>query len=248
MLRMRLAEALAFVLLIGTGATGQAQEKPESLRQVVIHQVKPDMVAEFEDLLKNEQNYFLKLSGRSWRQLWRTEVFGDVFRYMTILPLKHIARFDGPTPRESPPGIRLLSKIRKCVSGTDRFVVLYRHDLSIEPQIAPTMALVVSVGVLPGKNEAFESFIQSELLPAMKKAGVTGCTVTQTVLGGDTNEWTILSFVNSFAELDAGNPLVQVPGKTEATELYGKLNGIASYTRVYVARCMPELSYGLDAP
>ena len=94
----RLAGAVAFFLLVGMGRTGQAQEAPESLRQVVIHQVKPDMVAEFEDLVKNEQNFFLKLSGRSWRQLWRTEVFGDVFRYMTILPLEHIARFDGPTP------------------------------------------------------------------------------------------------------------------------------------------------------
>ena len=110
------------------------------------------------------------------------------------------------------------------------------------------MALVASVSVIPGKTEAFETFIKGELLPAMKKAGVTGCTVSQTVLGGDTNEWTILSFVNSFAELDQGNPLVRIPGKRQATELQGKLNAIASHTKVYIARHMTELTYGIASP
>ena len=245
MLHMQLAGAGVFVLLFGITSPSQTQESSPSLRQVIIHQVKPDMVADFEDLIKNEQNRLLQGGGIQWRQLWRTEVFGDVFRYMTILPLplNRLARHDRPTPRESAPGIRLLSKLRKCVSATDRFVGFYRPDLSLEPPASPRMALVLSVSVIPGKTEAFEAFIKSQILRAMKKVG--GCTVTQTVLGGDTNEWTILAFVNNFGELDQGNPLVRVPGKEQATELLGKLNGIASHTRLYTARYMTELSYSL---
>ena len=85
-------------------------------------------------------------------------------------------------------------------------------------------------------------FVKSEILPVLKKAGVKDYWVHQTILGGDPNEFVVLSLVPNMAELDKPSPMVRVLGREGWLKLTGKIAGVVSSVDMSVTRLDPELS------
>src|SRR3712207_3769934 len=67
---------------------------------VTVVQVKPEMVRDFENLIKNEYNPALAKAGVKWNDVWRTAQFGDAFEFTFVSPIDNFAQFDGPGPLE----------------------------------------------------------------------------------------------------------------------------------------------------
>ena len=210
--------------------------------------VKPDMRQEWYDLQKNEVNPAFKKAGLSERVVWDT-VVGDLSTYYSVVSLENFAQLDAPgairRALEPEKRIILLQKLSKCINGRKRSTVLLRPDLSIRPsrREPPRLAVVIDITVVPGKQKAFEHLLRTEVLPALKKAGVHEFMATQTTFGGDPNRWRFLSMIPSFAEIDKGPPLVRALGREGADKLSEKFAGLTSSANYSIARFNTELSF-----
>ncbi len=106
----------------------------------------------------------------------------------------------------------------------------------------PKLAVITSVHVAPNRNAEFENFVKNELTPVMKQAQVSYL-VSQTIFGGDANEYISLTLRDTFTDLDKGPVVVQVLGQEGADKLLQKLPaGVVTNVERSLTRYVPELS------
>ena len=222
---------------------------PQFLNITVVS-VKPGMNAEFQDFMKNTTNPALKKGGLMWREVWQsTAAGGDAFEYVMVSPVGKFADYDGAGALEKGLGAQGFAawqtKASSLVTSVHRFIVQTRDDLSFEKQSAGPhkLAVVTSIHVAPNRNSEFENYIKNDYMPVMKQAQVTYL-VTQTIFGGDANEYVTLTMRDSFADLDKGPVLVQTLGEEGAQKLLQKLPaGIVVHVERSLSRLVPELSF-----
>jgi hypothetical protein len=236
------------VLAQDTTSTPQAAPTPEFLSITVVS-VKPEMMVEFQNFMKNTTNPALKKGGLKWREVWQnTGAAGDAFEYVIVAPVPKLAEYDGPGALEKGLGAQGVAawqtKARSLVNSVRRFIIRTRPDLSFAAQRtgAPKMAVVHMVHVAPNRNGDYENYLKNDFVPAMKQAGVTYL-VSQTIFGGDANEYITLTMRDSFADLDKGPVLVQALGPEGAQKLTQKLAaGAVVHLERSLTRFVPELS------
>lgn len=235
-------------------STPQATPAPEFVTITVVS-VKPEMVLEFQNFMKNTTNPALKKGGVKWREVWQTTgAAGDAFEYVLVTPVAKLADFDGPGPLEKglgPQGVPAWqAKAGSLVNSVRRYIVRARPDLSFATQRtgAPKLAVVHSVHVASNRNGDYEDYLKNDFVPAMKQAGVTYL-VYQTVFGGDANEYVTLTMRDSFADLDKGPVLVQALGPEAAQKLTQKMPaGAVVHLERSIARFVPDLSIAPATP
>ena len=228
--------------------TPQAAPTPEFLSITVVS-VKPDMMIEFQNFMKNTTNPALKKGGLKWREVWQnTGAAGDAFEYVLVTPVAKLADFDGPSALEKGLGPQGLpawqTKAGSLVNSVRRFIIRTRPDLSFAAQRAgaPKLAVVQFVHVAPNRNDDYENFLKNDFVPVMKQAGVTYL-VSQTIFGGNGNEYITLTMRESFADLDKGPVLVQALGQEAAQKLMQKVPaGAVVHLERSITRFVPELS------
>jgi len=228
--------------------TPQAAPTPEFLSITVVS-VKPDMMVEFQNFMKNTTNPALKKGGIKWREVWQnTGAAGDAFEYVFVTPVAKLADFDGPSALEKGLGAQGLpawqTKASSLVNSVHRFIIRTRPDLSFAAQRTgpPKLAVVSFVHVAPNRNNDYENFLKNDFVPVMKQAGVTYL-VSQTIFGGNGNEYVTLTMRDSFADLDKGPVVVQALGQEAAQKLMQKMpaGAVVSLERS-ITRFVPDLS------
>ena len=226
----------------------QAAPTPEFLSVTVVS-VKPEMMTEFQNFMKNTTNPALKKGGIKYREVWQsTSAGGDAFEYVFVTPVGKFADFDGPSALEKGLGAQGLpawqAKAGSLVNSVRRFIIRTRPDLSFAAQrTGPAkLAVVTFVHVAPNRNNEYENFVKNDFVPVMKQAGITYL-VSQTIFGGDANEYITLTMRDSFADLDKGPVLVQALGQEGAQKLMEKLPaGAVVHLERSLTRLVPELS------
>lgn len=228
--------------------TPQAAPAPEFLAITVVS-VKPEMMVEFQNFMKNTTNPALKKGGLKWREVWQTTgAAGDAFEYVIVSPVAKLAEFDGPSALEKGLGAQGLpawqTKAGTLVNSVRRFIIRTRPDLSFAGQRtgAPKLAVVHMVHVAPNRTNEYENFLKADFVPVMKQAGVTYL-VSQTIFGGNGNEYITLTMRDSFADLDKGPVHVQALGQEGAQKLMAKMPaGAVVHLERSITRFVPELS------
>jgi hypothetical protein len=136
------------------------------------------------------------------------------------------------------------TKAASLVTSVRRFIIRTRPDLSFAAQRAggPKLAVVHFVDVAPNRNDEYENYLKNDFVPAMKQAGVTYL-VSQTIFGGNGNQYITLTMRDSFADLDKGPVLIQALGQEAAQKLMQKLPvGAVMNLERSITRFVPELS------
>jgi hypothetical protein len=228
--------------------TPQAAPTPEFLSITVVS-VKPDMMVEFQNFMKNTTNPALKKGGLTWREVWQnTGAAGDAFEYVLVSPVAKLAEFDGPSALEKGLGAQGFAawqtKASSLVNSVHRFIIRTRPDLSFAAQRtgAPKLAVVQFIDVAPNRNNDYENFLKNDFVPVMKQAGVTYL-VSQTIFGGNGNEYITLTMRDSFADLDKGPVLTQALGQEGAQKLMQKMPpGAVLNVERSITKFVPELS------
>jgi hypothetical protein len=216
---------------------------------VTIVSVKPEMVMEFQNYMKNTTNPALKKGGLPWRAVWQsTSAAGDAFEYVLVAPMGSFAEFDGPSPIEKGLGAQGFAgwqaKAGSLVNSVRRFIVRPRPDLTFEAKRTgpPKLAVVTTFHVAPNRNNDFENYVKNDFLPVMKQAQVSYA-VSQAIFGGDANVYVALTLRESFADLDKGPVINQVLGAEGAQKLLQKLPaGTVTLVERSISRFMPDLS------
>jgi hypothetical protein len=211
--------------------------------------VKPDMVVEFQNYMKNTTNPALKKGGVKWREVWQgTAYAGDPFEFVLVTQFDKFAEFDGPSALEKALGSQGFAdwsaKAGSFVRSVHRYIVRTRPDLSVmgKGYATPKLAVVQSVHVANGRNQEFENYLKNDLVPVMVKGGATYL-VSQTIFGGDANEYVTLAMRDNFAEIDKGPIPTQVLGAEGAQKLLAKLPaGTVARLERSIMRFVPELS------
>ncbi len=210
--------------------------------------VKPEMMAEFQNFMKNTTNPALKKGGVKWREVWQSTNFaGDAFEFVLVAPFDKFADFDAAGPLEKALGAQGFAdwqaKAGSLVKSVHRYIVRTRPDLSpMSKPYAPKLAVVSSVRVANGRNQEFENYIKNDFAPVFAKAGATYL-VSQTIFGGDANEYVTLALRDSFTDIDKGPIPTQVLGDEGAKKLFAKLPaGTITHMERTIMRLVPELS------
>lgn len=220
---------------------------------ISVIRVKPDMVAEWQDLQKNVVNPALKKAGVKERGVFETAVFGESYQYVVITPITSFAQYDEPVSmlRKTlgEDAYRdYLAKSRRCVNSVQTYAELSRLDLSYMGKMAtmtgpPKLAVVNSLSVMPGRAAAFESLVKNDVLPVMKKADVIGYFVSQSMFGGDGYGYTSVVFFDTFAEIGKGSPFLRVLGPAGSAALFAKFAGVVAHQERSIARFNADLSF-----
>ncbi|HET6892281.1 MAG TPA: hypothetical protein VFH31_14360 [Pyrinomonadaceae bacterium] len=229
--------------------TPSGAPSPELL-SITLVSVKPEMVAEFQNFMKNTTNPALKKGGLKWREVWQsTAASGDAFEYVLVAPVESFASYDGPSPLEKGMGAQGFAawqaKAGSLVSSVRRFIIRTRPDLSFAAKRTgpPKLAVVTWVHVAPNRNLDFENYVKNDYLPVMRQANVSYF-VSQSIFGGNANSYIALTMRESFADLDKGPVVNQVLGAEGAMKLVQKLpTGTVTNLERSLARFVPELSF-----
>lgn len=214
---------------------------------VTIVKVKPEMVTEWEKSVLPDINAALKKGGYRGHYLWQTANYGDLYEYISAVPIDSFASLDG-TPvfvralGEEGSG-NLMSRIHRSIADAHRYALIYEQRLSIEPKTEPKMAVVTTYRVAPGRSADFERFLEKEYVPALRKAEVDGYMVHRAVFGGSGDEYVNLLLIKNYAEIDKGPALYRAVGREAGQQMMTHLTGIVTSTERTLSKFRPDLSF-----
>jgi hypothetical protein len=232
-------------------AKPQAAAKPAPKRemiQVTVVKVKPDLLNEWLEFQKNETIPMLKKAGAIRRDAWQTGIFGEAGMYAFVVPIENFNQYDGDNPplrALGADGARAYAeKNRRFLVSSRTYADQTRPDLGYEVKMSgpPKLALLSNVRIALGKGADYEALVKSDVLPVMRKARL-GYVVSQTVLGGDINEFTTLIFYDTFADIGKGHPFDRILGAEGSRQLTAKAVGIVTHVERSVVRYVPDLSF-----
>jgi len=96
------------------------------------------------------------------------------------------------------------------------------------------------ITIVAGRDDEYENFIKSAVLPAVKKASPKGFLVSRVVYGGNLNQYSSVVLLDNFADLQRWR---EAFGKeATAAKLAAKSAGIVTSRENAIYRYVPDLS------
>jgi hypothetical protein len=238
----------------GGGRTAQpvaaAATPQRNWYSVTITTVKPDRVTEWLEIQKSQTIPMQQKGGIQSRETWQSGApFGEGNMYGIVTPIDKFATYDMPNLARrilgDGPARAYQDKLAALTLSRRTFAVQDRAELSILP--APTAKIVAAilqdVTVISGHAEQYEAYLKNDVLPVLKKGAVLGTSVSRTVFGGNANEYHVVTYLDSFAEIDKGPTQLRVLGQPAAAALAAKgASHIANIERT-ILRYVPDLSF-----
>jgi hypothetical protein len=216
------------------------------LFMVVIYQLRPDTLAEWQDFQLKETIPMLQKAGVKQRRVFQT-VFGPAFEVSTVTPAANMAERDGESPVVKALGAEgaqaYAQRGRRFVAGQRTLALRLRTDLSwvADPNAMLPIVVLSNYSIAAGRAADFESYIKTEVMPAHKKLKTGGYAVYQTQFGGDPTFY-VATLVANFAEIDKGPAQTRAFGQAAAARGQQKLTGVVTHVERTVIREMPGLS------
>ena len=229
------AAVIAVVVGISVAYTRlpSGQQPPAQAQRSTVNvvRVKPDMVDAWIDFQTKRTIPALQKAGIVQRDVYQSAV-GPTFEFRLVTPFAKLAERDNPGPIERALGAAGAKEYndayRKLIASAQTYVIQSIPDASFDPSPdAVYKVLVLSANhIAPGRSGDYVNYVRNDLLPVQQKGQVKRFTVSQVIFGGDPNEYRTATFVEKFADLDAGPAAVRVLGQDGAAKLVQKTSGI----------------------
>jgi hypothetical protein len=207
--------------------------------------IKPGMEPEWQEFRKSEGLPALRKAGVKEQEVWNTANFGEG-SYVLVTPIESLAQYDGSSPilrALGQEGARdYMAKRARFTERAHTVAIETRPDLSIEPSPGsePKLGIVTTTTIAGGRDDEYENFVRTAVLPAIKKASPKGYLVSRVVYGGNLNQYMSLVLLDNFADLQRWRAAF---AKESATaKLAAKSVGIVTSRENAVYRFVPELS------
>jgi hypothetical protein len=140
------------------------------------------------------------------------------------------------------------TRIIQCVESSRRVIEEVLPDLSLPSSgETPNMIRVLRTRVRPDKVNEYMALMKSEVLPAMKKSGANGYTLSQVRYGGPNTEFISVSGLDKWADLDGGLRIQKAMGEEGYQRFLGKLRPLIVESEADIFRFMPDSSYAAAA-
>src|SRR5881396_2283095 len=242
-MRHMLIRNLLLVIVLAASQTLEAQTpaQPPPWIQLTIVQVEPAMVDEYIGV-QREITAHIKKAGPAWRIVSRTDVFGDAYRFLIATPVPNLATFD---KKDSDTELASLNnRSQRYVKSQQSYAVRTLPDLDnpLPEKEQPGLTVINIVRIAPGREQEYFNVMKGDFLPHFNKAGFHHVNGSLT-FGGESG-YIHQFYVKDFAKLDEGSPVVKALGAIGAQAVTAKLSGIVTSSELWVARLLPDLSYG----
>jgi hypothetical protein len=234
--------------------SAQSASMPQQRQLLLINeiQLKPETAPDWTELQKSMIESQKKVATRG-REVWASGPGGDPYLRAIVTPIASIAQFDNPNPFAKVLGeqgfAEYMAKNRRLVAGSHSTIVTTRPDLGFGTRqgTAPKLAILSIIHAANGRGAEFEALLKSDVVPALKKGGVTYYSVVQVVFGDDINKYMTLSLASDFAEIAKGSPLERALGPEGMLKLTQKVAPLITRLERRIIRYLPDLSFGPSA-
>ena len=231
---------IAAVTLLGAPAPAQ------NIRSVRTYRVKADRTGDFESAIK-EYNAILKKGGSNHAYTIWTSQSGPG----TFLRVDHYSKWAeldvtrDPKLKEYASDLtRIGGRITRCSEGGERIIEELLPDLSL-PRAGdiPKMVSVLRTRVRAEKVDEYLALMKSDLLPAVKKAGLKDYSLARVRFGAPSSEFLSVAAMDSWADLDGTSWIIRAMGEDGYQRFLAKLRPLRTESEWNIYRYMPDLSY-----
>jgi hypothetical protein len=211
---MSLHSTFAFLLLIAAIVAPVMPQPPHpNLLRLDFYRVKPKHVTEFETAGREYATLLRKTSAPHGFSFWRSETGGQEYvkidAYSNYTELASNPNAD--IKEIAADSTRLVAAIDSCAESIRRLIVRLMPDASLPFDIKlPPLITITWMHAQLGKGGEFQALARNELLPLMKRAGIKFFFVAQTVFGGPSSAYAIVTALPSWASLDGPGPLMSM--------------------------------------
>jgi len=225
-----------------------AQAPPPVRLSINIVNVKPEALNDFLALQEKETIPALKKAGIVSRDAWTTSIFGEAFEYFFATPIDKFAASDnpiGPVARAiGEQNARIYNdKLRRMiVSQRTLAITVLPEGITPPASYVPKFMVLNFTYVTPGRGAEYRKFLQDQLMPVIRKAKPVGYGLSQTLHGGDANEFVSARYMEKMAELDGPNLQQQALGPN--TPAPAPPAGVVQRQERRIYRYVPNLSFG----
>ncbi len=232
-----------------------ATPAPTHIRVQVTH-VKPDMVQQWQNIIRTEAIPAQKKAGMAWRHTWADGgPFGEGATFVTVQPVANFAQFDQPNAIARALGAdgvaKYQARIQPTILSSRAWIdTLQPNDgINSNATTPPTMIVVQTYQALPGKLQELSELWRSEYLPRYRKAGVRDVWVYNASYGAPMGQVTVVRGISKYAELDQQPGLLQRGGLSPeaAQKVNARRAALISGANSSVLRYVPDLSFGMPA-
>ena len=185
-------------------------------------------------------------AGAPWRNVSRTAVFGDTYRFVIVSPLDNFARFDADAEAD-PARAGIIGRIRRAITSRTTYALRTTPgiDYPLPDDAAPSLAIVQVVSVAAGREQDYLRVMAEDVLPHFEEAEMHHTSGALT-FGGESG-YVHFFHAPNFAALDQGSPLARALGARGAQEVMGKLSGVVRRTEQWLVRYLPDVSFRPEA-
>jgi hypothetical protein len=235
--------ALGLVSALPGAALAQIDE-PAPWVHLRVVQVDPVMVDDFV-AVQREFTELAKKAKVPWRSVSRTEVFGDTYRFLIATPAQDLASFG--ESNDAPELASLVDRAERCITSRKSYAIRVIPQLANPLPVGkqPELMLVNFVDIAPGREKEYVDVMSADFFPHFNEANSYYVTGSRAI--GGTGGFVHVFYVDDFAALDEGSPVVRALGAEGAEAVTEKLAGIVTSSELWLARLLPELSYGPEA-
>ncbi len=240
---------LFLAALVALPLSAQMAPPASRLLQLTVVTIKPGMTQAYIDYQKSDVIPALQKGGQTWRESWRTAIFGDTFEVAHVSEIKSFEQYDSPSPVRKALGeagyAAYLAKISPMISSQRTYAIRTRPDLGyVADGSAPMkMAILTLVDVQATKLAEFEAFLKGEWIAALKKGGGKFYAVSQVVYGGSTTQYHTLVGIENFADLEKGHPVTRALGEDGVVKLMTRSGNFTEHIERRIIRLDPDLSF-----
>src|SRR5262249_39904073 len=142
--------------------------------------IKPGMGPEWQEFRKSETLPALRKAEVKEQGVWNTAVFGEGGGEVMVTPIESRTQYDNPSPTVRALGQEgaraYAAKAARFTESVHSVAIETRPELSIlpSPSAQPQLAVVTTTTIVAGRDDEYENFIKTTVLPAVKKAAPKG--------------------------------------------------------------------------
>jgi hypothetical protein len=235
--------AVLFMALLPTSARAQDQQAAAPWFNVTVVHVKPGHTADFEDRVKGIAAASAKAK-RPPIEIYEV-VRGDQGTYHIVAPVQKLAENDNPLPPPMGPGemANFINRLLPTIDSSRNFIArnYVQDQITGDGDAQAKLLLFRSVRVVAQRGDDFVKWVESDLLPNLKKAKMS-FTFAQGSFGDSAQNFYVAEPVADWAALDKPSPIEAMLGAKGMKQLTDKLKGIVEYSELTLFRPRPDLA------
>jgi len=233
------------VFAVVAAATMIAPARAQNVRSVTFYTVKPDRTGDFLAATKEYAALMKKGGSDRFFQVWHSVTGANEYAFVrNYAKWAELDVLPEPKMKEHEAQVQsIFSRIGACEESYYRVIDELLPDLSLLQTVSVQMIRVLRTRVRPEKVNEYMALVKSEVLPAMKKAGMKVYGVSQVRYGGPNTEFINVSGLDKWADLDGGLAIQKAMGEEGYQRFLAKLRPLIIDSEAAIYRFVPDSSY-----